>query len=212
MQHRQHKAYNTDERTYLVSNSSCRTFATVSACNSSSPAHILLYVATSAAHASAAAALALCSSCPSLLVQAIFGLSQLHFLTLESHYSGLKEAELLNLPLLPQLQRLSLLNHFSDATLCSLLRCTPQLTHLKLTSCGSVGDVGLGCIVSHCKRLKEVHLELMRGASVAGVAALAAGPCVRRVVVEGCRNVLAEECREVQRLLSKLELEVVKLR
>jgi 16S rRNA C1402 (ribose-2'-O) methylase RsmI len=147
-------------------------------------------------------------------LQAIFGLPQLHSLSLSSHYNGITEAEATNLPALPSLQHLSLSNHFSDATLHTLLHSAPSLRSIKLTSCGAVSDAGLVPIRQLCSKLQEVHLELMRGASAAGVAALAAGRCVRRVVVEGCRNVSGQECRQLLQRLSeeKLDLEIMKLR
>jgi hypothetical protein len=86
---------------------------------------------------------------------------------------------------------------------------------LKLTSCGSITADGLIPVPQLCRQLREVHLELLRGATAAGVAAVAAGRCVQRVVVEGCRNVSAEECRQLrqQQLAGdKLDFEVVKLR
>lgn len=147
-----------------------------------------------------------------LLMPAIFGLPRLQQLSLGSHYNGLKEQELVGLPTAGQLTSVSLRNHFSDATLCRTLSVVPQLRELHLASCESVSDVGLACLVGHCKELRSVRLELMRGVGAAGVAAVAAGPHVARIVVEGCRNVLAEECRDVMKLSNKLDLEVVKLR
>lgn len=148
------------------------------------------------------------------LMQAIFSLPQLQSLALSSHYNGLKEAEASNLPLLPSLQRLSLSNHFNDTTLQLLLRAAPSLRSLKLSSCSAVSDAGLTSVPQLCSKLREVHLELMRGAGAAGVAALAAGRCVVKVVVEGCRNVSAQECRRLQQQLAgqKLDLEIVKLK
>jgi hypothetical protein len=146
------------------------------------------------------------------LLNAIFSLKQLQHLALESHYNGVREQELQDLSVLHELQQLSLCNHFSDATLCCLLRGAPQLRRLQLASCGDISDVGLGCAIGHCRHLRQVHLALARGVSIAGVAAVAAGPCVERVELEGCRNVLAEECRELMRLLNKPHLEVVKLK
>lgn len=147
-------------------------------------------------------------------LQAIFSLPQLQSLALSSHYNGLKEAEASNLPLLPSLQRLSLSNHFNDTTLQLLLRAAPSLRSLKLSSCSAVSDAGLTAVPQLCSKLREVHLELMRGAGAAGVAALAAGRCVVKVVVEGCRNVSAQECRRLQQQLAgqKLDLEIFKLK
>lgn len=146
------------------------------------------------------------------LLQAIFGLSGIQQLSLASHYNGISEQESQGLPTVPQLTSLSLTNHFSNATLSRILSTVPQLQHLQLASCGAISDAGLSNVVGHCKQLKSVRLELMRGVGVAGVAALAAGPHVSRIVLEGCRNVLAEECREVMRQSDKLDLEVVKLK
>eukprot|EP00775_Hariotina_reticulata_P008662 gene8662-8843_t len=146
------------------------------------------------------------------LLTAVFGLKKLRHLALESHYNGVREQELQALGMLHDLRQLSLCNHFNDATLCCLLRSTPQLRRLRLSSCGDISDVGLGCAVGHCRHLRQVQLALVRGVSIAGVAALAAAPCTERVELEGCRNVLAEECRELMRLLNKPHLEVVKLK
>lgn len=149
--------------------------------------------------------------CRSLL-RAVFSLPALQELSLGSHYNGLTEAELRDLPVLPQLTSLSLSNHWTDATLCGVLRSTPGLRHLQLTSCSEVGALGLGCVLGHCRGLRAVRLVLMRGATAAGVAALASGACVSRVVLEGCRNVSGEECRELMRLLNRPDLDIVKLR
>jgi hypothetical protein len=148
------------------------------------------------------------------VLQAIFNLPHLQSLSLASNYNGIKEAETINLRALPSLQHLSLSNHFSDATLRAILRNTPSLRSLKLTSCGSITANGLTQVPQLCSKLREMHLEFMRGATAAGVAAVAAGRCVQRVVVEGCRNVTAEECKQLQQQLAgeKLDLEIVKLR
>jgi hypothetical protein len=141
-------------------------------------------------------------------------LPQLQSLTLSSHYNGIREAEAANLAAVPSLQQLSLTNHFTNGTLQLLLRATPSLRTLKLSSCGGISDTGLIAAPQLCSKLREVHLELMRGASAAGVAALAAGRCVRRVVAEGCRNVSLQECRQLQQQLAgeKVDLEIEWLR
>jgi hypothetical protein len=147
------------------------------------------------------------------VLQAIFNLPQLQSLSLASHYNGIQEAETTSLQSLPSLQRLSLSNHFTDATLRAILHKTPSLRSVKLTSCGSITSDGLTHVPQLCSKLRQVHLELMRGATAAGVAAVAAGRCVRRVVVEGCRNVSGDECRQLQQQLAeqKLDFEIMKL-
>lgn len=146
------------------------------------------------------------------LLKAVFSLPALQHLSLGSQYNGLTEWELQDLPVLTHCTNLSLSNHFTDATLCATLRSTPHLRQLQLGSSGEVGSLGLGCVLGHCRGLREVRLVLMRGVTAAGVAALASGPCVSRVVLEGCRNVSAEECRELMRLLNKPDLDIIKLR
>lgn len=146
------------------------------------------------------------------LLQAAFGLPALQQLALGSHYRGLSESEVAGLPVSSTLTQLSLSNHFSDATLVAVLRSAPGLTQLSLSSCGEVGQDGLAAVLGACKGLRSVRLELMRGVTAAGVAALAAGPRVRCVEVAGCRNVSEEECRELVRQLGKPELDILKLR
>jgi hypothetical protein len=146
------------------------------------------------------------------LLRAVFGLQALQDLHLSSHYHGLSEAELEGLPGLMQLTRLSLSNHFTDATLASLLRSTPNLRQLRLSCCGDVGEQGLRGVLGLCGGLRSVELELMRGATAAGVCALAAGAHVGRLVLEGCRNVSADECRQVMAALNRPELDIIRLR
>jgi hypothetical protein len=146
------------------------------------------------------------------LLQAVFQLPVLQQLSLQSHYNALTEAELQGLPVASHLVQLSLGNHFSDATLRLVLCSTPGLSHLSLSSCGGVGSQGLGCVPGHCRGVRSVKLELMRGATAAGVAALASGQGLSRVVLEGCRNVSAEECRQLMRLLKRPHLDIIKLR
>lgn len=146
------------------------------------------------------------------LLQAVFGLPALQDLSLRVHYSRLSEQELQDLPVASQMTRLSLSNHVSDAAMCCLLRSAPGLRHLSLSSCSEVGSLGLGCVLGHCRRLSSVRLELMRGATAAGVAALASGQCMSRIVLEGCRNVGAEECGELKRMLNRPDLDIIKLR
>ncbi len=55
-------------------------------------------------------------------------------------------------------------------------------------------------------------LELMRGAAAAAVAALASGRGMSRVVLVGCRNVSADECRQLTQLLNRPQLDIIKLR
>jgi hypothetical protein len=146
------------------------------------------------------------------LLQAVFGLPALQDLSLQANYSSFTEQELQALPVASQLTQLSLSNQFGDAALCQLLRSTPGLRHLSLSSCSEIGSLGLSCVLGHCRRLSSVRLELMRGATAAGVAALASGQCMSRVVLEGCRNVSAEECGELMRMLNRPDLDIVKLR
>jgi hypothetical protein len=146
------------------------------------------------------------------LVQAVFGLPALQDLSLHAHYGSFNEQELQDLPVASQLTQLSLANHFGDAALCQLLRSTAGLRHLSLSSCSEIGSTGLGCVLRHCRRLSSVRLELMRGATAAGVACLASGQCMSRVVLEGCRNVSAEECGQLMRMLNKPDLDIIKLR
>ena len=146
------------------------------------------------------------------LLAAITGQQQLTQLTLESHYYGLVEPEFDACQIMPKLTHLTLVNHFTDTTLCSLVRCAPNLTHLSLVSCGSITDLGLCCAASHCRGLKQLELTLCRGVSRIGVAAAAAAPRVTRVTLEGCRNVTVEDTREVMRLMAKHDLEIIKTR
>lgn len=146
------------------------------------------------------------------LMRAAFGLPALQQLSLASHYNGLTESELQELPVAANLTSLSLSNHFSDATLSCVLRSAPALRELTLSSCGEVGSLGLQSVLGHCRGLRSVVLRLMRGVSAAGVAALASGPCVGRVVLEGCRNVSGDECRELMRVLKRPDLDIVKLK
>lgn len=146
------------------------------------------------------------------LLAAITAQQQLTQLKLESHYYGLLESEMEGCTTMPALTSLTLTNHFTDTTLCCLLRCTPGLTHLKLASAGDVSDLGLCCAANHCRDLRQLELVLMRGVTRTGIAAVAAAPRVTRVMLEGCRNVTGEEAKEVMRLMSKHDLEIVKLR
>lgn len=146
------------------------------------------------------------------LLQVVLGLPALQQLSLGSHYNGLSESEVAGLPVSSTLTQLSLTNHFSDATLACVLHSVPGVRQLSLSGCGEVGQAGLARVLGCCKGLTSVRLELMRGVAAAGVAALASGPCVRRVEVAGCRNVSEEECRELVRLLDKPELDIIKLR
>jgi hypothetical protein len=146
------------------------------------------------------------------LMQVVFALPALQQLSLASHYNGLTERELQGLPVAPQLTQLSLHNHFTPATLPCVLRGTPSVRHLHLCSCADVGAAGLGSVLEHCRGLRSVHLELMRGVDAAAVAALAAGRYVSRIVLEGCRNVSAEECRELMQRLGRPDLDIIKLR
>lgn len=146
------------------------------------------------------------------LLQAVFGLPALQQLSLGCHYKGFSESEVQDLPVATHLMQLSLSNHFSDVTLGCILGSTPGLKHLSLSSCGEVGSEGLGCVLGHCSRLRSVRLELMRGATAAGVAALAGGTCMQSIVLEGCRNVTADDCRELTRKLNRPDLDIIKLR
>lgn len=148
----------------------------------------------------------------SKLMQAVFALPALQQLSLASHYNGLTESELQGLPVSPQLTQLSLHNHFTPATMACVLRSTPGVRQLHLCSCAEVGQAGLDSVLQHCRGLRGVHLELMRGVDAAAVAALAAGPFVSRIVLEGCRNVSAEECRGLMQQLGRPELDIIKLR
>lgn len=145
------------------------------------------------------------------LLQAVFRLPALQQLSLQAHYHALTEGELQGLAVASHLVRLSLSNHFTDATLCLILSSAPGLRHLHLASCGDVGPSGLAAVPAHCCGIRSVRLELMRAATAAGVAALASGPGLSCVVLEGCRNVSAEECRHLMQLHSP-ELDIIKLR
>lgn len=148
----------------------------------------------------------------SKLFQAIFGLTGLQQLSLKIQYGPLSECELTGLAKLPRLANLSLSNHLSDATLHRILSRTSHLQHLELVSCSAVSDTGLSRVMSCCPMLRSVHLELMRGITVSGVSALAGCQYVQRIVLEGCRNVTAEECWEVMKASGKPDLEVIKLK
>lgn len=146
----------------------------------------------------------------SALMQAVLRLPSLEHLQLGSFYRPITEAELAGLPQQPQLTRLALTNHWSDATLARLLSCTPGLRDLQLTSCAEVGDAGLSSVLGSCSGLRSVRLVLMRGVTAAGVAGLAGGAVVSRVVCEGCRNVTAQECSSLMQQLDRPGLEIVR--
>eukprot|EP00877_Chromochloris_zofingiensis_P001004 jgi/Chrzof1/10904/Cz05g16170.t1 len=133
-------------------------------------------------------------------------------LSLASHYFGISESQFTSMVQMPALQQLHLINHFTDSAVNTLLSCAPGLTSLQLSSCTELTDLGLCCIPAHCKHLRTITLSLIRGASQCSIAALASIPSVQRVVVDGCRNVTAQDCKDVVRLVNKRGLDVVKLK
>jgi hypothetical protein len=89
-----------------------------------------------------------------------------------------------------RLTTLELHNHWALPALKALLqRVGAGLQELRVSGVSELDDAGLRAAAAACPRLRTATLERLRGATPAGVAALAVAPALQRVSLLGCRNV-----------------------
>jgi hypothetical protein len=110
----------------------------------------------------------------------------------------------------PQRQRLrelTLSNHFDDGALCRILSCAPGLQRLRLCGCGEVTAVGLTGVLKACRDLQSAELRFCRQVDFPGVACLARGHAMQRIVVEACRRVSRDCCAALRQCAARPDME-----